>query len=224
MSVFGDNIIVDRVLDLSTCDLIPEAHKQYLYKLRNEGFNPKVIYDIGSCVLSWTNVAKNIWPDATIILFDAFPPAEILYKDNDYYIGVLSDEDDKVIKFYQNDYYPTGNSYYREIGHSGNFFPADKYVEYISKKLDTVVKENSFPLPDFVKIDVQGAEIDVIRGGTKTLNHAQKLIVELQHIEYNEGALLCNESIPIIEGFGWKCTDPLFQNNGCDGDYGFCKI
>ena len=28
MSVFGDNIIVDRVLELSRCDLIPEAHKQ----------------------------------------------------------------------------------------------------------------------------------------------------------------------------------------------------
>ena len=47
------------------------------------------------------------------------------------------------------------------------------------------------------------------------------MVVELQHTEYNKGALLANESIPLIEELGWNCIDPLFQNNGCDGDYGF---
>ena len=76
-------------------------------------------------------------------------------------------------------------------------------------------------MPDFVKIDVQGAEVDIIKGGIHTLNHASKMVVELQHSQYNEGALLCDESIKIMEGLGWKCVAPLFQNNGDDGDYGF---
>ena len=203
---------------------IPENHIKYLLYLKRLGFEPKVIYDIGSCVLHWTNIAKDIWPDAKIILFDAFQPAEFLYKEYDYHIGLLSDEDDKIKKFYQNDYNPGGNSYYREIGcKDGDFFPEHEFLELSSKKLDTIVEERNFPLPDFVKIDVQGSEIDVIRGGIKTINNAKRMIVELQNVEYNQGAYTADKSLPMIESFGWKCYDPLFQNNGPDGDYGFIR-
>jgi FkbM family methyltransferase len=211
----------EHLLNLSKENHLPDNHIEYLYKLKREGFEPKVIYDIGSCVLHWTTYAKKIWPDAKIILFDAFEPAEFLYKQYDYYIGVLSDKDDNIVKFYQNDYFPTGSSYYREIGCEGKFFPEDKYIEKTTKTLDTIVKERGYPLPDFIKMDVQGSELDIINGGRNTIKHAKRMIVELQHTEYNLGAKLCNESIAIIERTGWTCTDPLFQNNGCDGDYGF---
>ena len=211
--------------NLSNQQLIPTDHVNYLIKLKNDGFEPKVIYDIGSCVLHWTKIAKKLWPNAKIILFDAFQPAEFLYSGYDYHIGVLSNVDNNIVKFYQNDYHPGGNSYYREIGcRNGFFFPENKYIEMKSMTLDTIVKERGFPLPDLIKIDVQGAEVDIIKGGLNTINNAKRLIVELQHTEYNQGALQVNESLPIIEGLGWKCTDPLFQNNGVDGDYGFVRI
>lgn len=217
-------MLQERLLSLSKERLLPNNHINYLYKLKEQGFEPKVIYDIGSCVLHWTDYAKEIWPDAKIILFDAFEPAEFLYDGYDYYMGVLSDVDDNIVRFYQNDYFPGGNSYYREIGcDGGSYFPEDKYIEKKTKTLDTIVRERGFPLPDFIKIDVQGAEIDILRGGQNTIKHAQKMIVELQHMEYNLGAKLCDESRKIIEDMGWICTDPLFQNNGCDGDYAFSR-
>jgi len=210
------------LLNVSNTQSIPENHISYLYNLKKNGFEPKVIYDIGACVLHWTNVAKLIWPNAKILLFDAFEPAEFLYKDYDYYIGVLSNTDNNIVKFYQNDFLPGGNSYYREIGcEDGKYFPENNYIEKFTKTLDTIVKEKGFPLPDFIKIDVQGCEIDIINGGINTINNAERMVVELQHTEYNKGALLANESIHLIEELGWNCIDPLFQNNGCDGDYGF---
>jgi len=213
----------EHLLDLSNKDLLPDKHIQYLNKLKAEGFEPKVIYDIGSCVLHWTVHAKRIWPEAKIILFDAFEPAKFLYKDYENYVGVLSDKDDDVVKFYQNDYFPGGNSYYREIGGEGGFFPEDRFIEKKTRTLDSIVKERGFPLPDFIKIDVQGCEVDILRGGENTVQHARRMVIELQHTEYNLGAKLANESIGIIENMGWICSDPLFQNNGCDGDYGFLR-
>jgi FkbM family methyltransferase len=200
-------------------------HLKYLHSLKSAGFEPKVIYDIGACVLHWTKEAKILWPDAKIILFDAFAPAEFMYEGYDYHIGVLSDTDGKEVKFYQNDEQPGGNSYYREIGHarSEEYFPDDGYVMKTTAKLDTIVKQREFPLPDFVKIDVQGAELDVIAGAQSTFAKADQLIVELQHSHYNEGAKMVLESIPIIESYGWKCTAPLFCDNGPDGDYGFSR-
>jgi FkbM family methyltransferase len=220
------NEITQHLSDLSNKRLLPESHINYLSNLKNNGFEPKVIYDIGSCVLHWTNEAKKLWPNATYILFDAFAPAEFLYEDYDYHIGVLSDQDNKLVKFYQNDYYPGGNSYYREIGcENGRYFPQDKYLEKMTKTIDTIVKERNFPLPDFVKMDVQGSETDIIKGGINTFKNASKMIVELQNTEYNEGALKSDVSLPIIEELlNIKCTDPLFCNNGCDGDYGFTRI
>ena len=87
--------------NLSNQQLIPTDHVNYLIKLKNDGFEPKVIYDIGSCVLHWTKIAKKLWPNAKIILFDAFQPAEFLYSGYDYHIGVLSNVDNNIVKFYQ---------------------------------------------------------------------------------------------------------------------------
>ena len=95
-----------------------------------DGFEPKVIYDIGSCVLQWTNEARQIWPNAKIILFDAFSEAQFLYNNYEHYIGVLSDKDNEVVKFYQNTIHPGGNSYYREVGGDSShiYFPENNYL------------------------------------------------------------------------------------------------
>jgi len=203
----------------------PTDHVAYLKRLKEEGFEPKVIYDIGSCVLHWTKEAKKLWPDATFVLFDAFAEAEFLYEGYDYHIGVLSDEE-KEVDFYQNDYFPGGNSYYREIGSPtpDYHFPKNNSIRKTTTTLDKVVKERGFPLPDFIKIDVQGSEMDILKGGLETVKHATRLIVELQHMEYNEGAMQASESVPIIEGMGFRCVDPMFTNAGPDGDYGFLKV
>ena len=207
---------------------IPDDHVSFLSGLKNSGFNPKVIYDIGACVLNWTTAAKKIWPDATYIAFEAWGGPEFLYKEQgiQYFIGVLSNQDGQEVKFYQSDDIPWGNSYYREIGcgdFSKQLFHDNAYVMKATHRLDTVAKELSLPLPDLVKIDVQGAEKDVIEGGQTTFASAKWMIVEMQRIEYNEHAPKVDVTLPYIESLGWECTNPLFCNNpgGADGDYAF---
>ena len=211
------------LLKLHTGNQFPVTHINHLKKLKNNGFEPKVIYDIGSCVLHWTNEVEKIWPDAKIVLFDAYDKVEFLYKDYDYYIGVLTDTDGKEIDFYQNDLMPGGNSYYREIGspNADKIFNSTHLHKKIGYTLDTIVKGKGFPLPDLIKIDVQGAESDVITGAIETIRNCQYMIVELQSEHYNLNAPLANESIKLIDDYGFKCVDPLFCNNGPDGDYGF---
>lgn len=194
-------------------------HVRYLQKLKRDGVEPKVIYDIGSCVLHWTNEAKKLWPDAKYILFDAFEPAEFLYEGYDYHIGILSDSE-KMVEWWQNDMWPGGNSYYREIGRT-DFFTDDMKTLKKTKTLDEVVKERGFPLPDLIKIDVQGSEVDILKGASETLTNVKDLIVELQHTEYNRGAPQVQESLPFIESLGFKCVAPMFAYNGPDADYHF---
>jgi hypothetical protein len=97
----------------------------------------------------------------------------------------------------------------------------DKYVERICRTLDSVVAERGFPLPDLIKIDVQGCEMDIIKGALETLRSAQYLIVELQDTNYNDGAPKADVTLPFIESLGWTCIARKFSDNGPDADYCF---
>jgi FkbM family methyltransferase len=211
---------------------IPIEHQNYLYKLKEEfNFSPKVIYDIGACVLHWTNISKEVWPNSKYILFEAMEESERLFKEfnYEYQIGVLSDTDNKEVIFYKNTESPGGNSYYLEnseysslandlYGNTNNQFKRKTMT------LDTIRKNRNFPYPDLIKIDVQGCEIDILNGAKETIKNTKHLIVELQHVQYNIGAKLVEESIPIIENMGFKLISPKFAVNSADADYHFIKV
>jgi FkbM family methyltransferase len=217
------NVVIQNLINIHNRDLLPIPHQQFLEKLKNEfNFYPTVCYDIGSCLLHWTRHAKRIWPNTKCILFDAFQPVELFYNGYDYSINVLSIVDNMEVKFYQNDLYPGGNSYYRELAFdNGKFFPEDVYITKKTRTLDSIVNEKNYMYPDLIKIDVQGAELDILKGSTNVLQHAKFLIVELQHIEYNIGAPLCDITIQYLESIGWKCIARKFSDNGPDADYCF---
>lgn len=204
---------------------IPVNHLRYLANLKRNGFYPSVIYDIGACVLHWTQAARVLWPQATVIAFDAFEPLRPLYEEAgvQHFIGVLSSSDGRRVNWYENWMHPTGNSYYREVGCAmGDFFLPGTGIERTARSLDSVVRELGLPMPDLIKLDVQGSEMDILIGGSQTLQSARHLIVEMQHERYNEGAPLAHETLPFIEGLGWRHCG-LFCNNGPDGDHGFEK-
>lgn len=213
---------------LSEQDLLPQNHVKYLKSLKENGFEPKVIYDIGSCVLHWTRHAKRIWPNAQIILFDANPYCEFLYNDYQYYNGLLSNQSHILKKFYLNEFSPGGASYNREIGspNSELLYPETRFYTMETMTLDDIVKEKKFPLPDLVKMDVQGTEKDIMEGGIKTMENAKHLIMELpkRNVQYNLNAATAEQIINLSTKLGWTCTAPLFSDNGqFDGDYGFSK-
>ena len=211
---------------------IPQRHIDYLKTIQ---YTPSVIYDIGSAVLHWTREAKTNWPNTRYINFEAVEQVEEFYKEMnaEYAIGVFSNENNNEVIFYNNPVYLGGNSYYKE---NEKYSPSAKDIyskEFEELRhtvtIDSTVETFNFPPPDFVKIDVQGAELDILSGMTNTLKTVKHLIVELQHVEYNIGAKQVEESIPFIESLGFELvptgTDKkYFYNNGADADYHFIKL
>ena len=74
----------------------------------------------------------------------------------------------------------------------------------------------------FVKMDIQGAELDVLKGGRNTISAAKHVILEMQRVEYNKGAPLKDEVIAYMNTLGFDCVG-LFSDNKFDGDYHFVK-
>lgn len=218
--------VEDRLRDLSAQRLLPGQHVQYLQHLASQGLDPTVIYDVGACVLHWTNEARRIWPSAKYHLFEAMDSCEFLYREQnlEYHMGLLSHSDGVELDFYQNQEHPGGNSYYRENPavnpRASEFFNDSHRVKKIARTLDSVVIEHGFPMPTLLKMDVQGAELDVLRGAHRVLSSVTDVILELQVVEYNAGAPLRDQVIDYMNSIGFDCLG-IFCNNGPDGDYHF---
>ena len=219
---------------------IPESNEAYLKGIKElYNFEPKTIYDIGSAVLHWTKFAKKIWPSSKIVAFEAVNEVKEFYDEYgiDYHLDVLGDVDKKEIIFYEHPIYLGGNSYYKENSKysaiADSIYGEDNQIKRVMRTIDSIVEEKNFPPPELIKIDVQGCELDILKGMTKTLETVKHIIVELQIVEYNIGAKTVEDSIPFIESLGFELhpvdlinkddKNPYFCGNGPDADYHFIR-
>lgn len=152
------------------------------------------------------------YPNAYYFLIEGNPALEPILKEMncDYFIGLLSDSE-KVVTFFVNKREPisTGNSIYREVS---EFFTDDNILEIPlpTYKLDNIVPPNiTF---DFVKLDVQGSELDIMRGGMKTITAAKGVIMELSVVECNRGAPLEKEVIDFMTSIGFDGVEEVEQH------------
>jgi FkbM family methyltransferase len=221
-----------RLRNLSNVDMLPQEHQLYLSTMkRGQTEQPQVIYDIGACVLHWTNAAKKVWPNAKYFAFEAMNETEFLYQETGmgYVSGALLYKEDNVdIDFYENMEYPGGNSIYRENPElnpaAAVLYTENHKVVKKGMRLDTLIKMFNFPSPDMIKIDVQGAELDVLLGATETLQSCQDIILELQSEEYNIGSPKLDEVKTYLESIGFKLvTHDPFSSTKYDGDYHFSR-
>lgn len=63
------------------------------------------------------------------------------------------------------------------------------------KPLDRILTQDDLAKPALLKIDVQGAELEVIKGCASLLRHFDHIYVELSFVEFYSGQPLCHEVI-----------------------------
>lgn len=216
----------------SNINMVPAQHIDYLYRLKyHHNFEPKVVYDLGSAVLHWSKFARCIWRNAEFYHVDGFGGYKDLYNLNkiSYAIEVLSDKDNQEKTFYEN-LKSVGSCSYYEMNYERfpynlefkDSFYRERKVK--TKTLDTLIEEKNWKLPDIMKMDIQGCELDVIKGAKKALKNCNHLILELQSTEYMKNAPLNHEVISYLEENGYTLVSHFVQNqSGADGDYHFIK-
>lgn len=153
-------------------------------------FTPNTVIDIGCGTGSWYLDARKQWPKAHFILIDANPECQpaLEFLGVDYTIAVLSDKEKKVM-FYTRKGSPacTGASYYRE---QTEFYSDDNILpnEVETLMLDQVVWGDDLRGDILIKLDTQGSELDILKGGMNVLSKAKAVITEVSFVEYNKGA------------------------------------
>jgi hypothetical protein len=210
------DFIKDKLNEWIATKPIGFLHKKYLIHLRKSHFAPKVIYDIGATDLKWYEIAKEVFPDAEIYIFDASDQFEDMYKDKKYFIKCLSNKSDKLVNWFETKDERI-KSYYRPLNYLED--PV-KFLTTIT--LDDLVAKENLPVPDLVKISTCGSELDIINGGIGCLSNAKWLIASLMNDNlFVQGAQKADEAGPMIESYGFERKDTLDNYGTALLDYVF---
>jgi FkbM family methyltransferase len=174
-------------------------------------FNPEKILDIGANIGQFYLDCVEVYPNSYYHLIEGNDYCEENLKSLgvDFSITLLSDSE-KEVDFYirKHEIKCTGNSIYRE---KTNFFKEEE-IEIIKKKTSTLESIFSKTNFDLIKIDVQGSELDIIKGGLNIVKNAKGIILEVSLTEYNEGSPLKNEVIKFMDEIGFYPAETIGYN------------
>jgi len=179
--------------------------KNALSHLQRNGFAPALVVDVGANRGSWTQWTHTVFPSANFFLIDA-DPANAPSLENvcgslsrcEFKITLLGPESRAQVPFYQ---MGSGSSVLSERT------AVDRTVLKLPMTtLDEAVTSDSEG-PVFLKLDVQGYELEVLRGGNNLLSKTEVVVLECSLIEYNTGAPLIADVISFMKDRGFLFYD-----------------
>ena len=160
-------------------------YMKFLAHMETLGYKTKVVYDIGACQAAWSKELKANFRNIEIILFEANPAYKTFLENSGFkfFNDVLSNPGREYADFYNGT--NTGDSYYKE---TTKYYDQQSSIRLPCKTLDKIIEENELPVPNFIKIDTQGSELDILKGAQSIIDQVDFIYTECPIIRYNEGA------------------------------------
>jgi FkbM family methyltransferase len=182
--------------------------------LKDLGFEPRSILDIGAYHGHWSREIYKVYPDAHYTLIEAIDYPELrALAGPDPLLGptvincVLNDVSCTV------DWYElrnTGDSMFKE---KTGYFKDCTAIKKMAVTLDSL----GLPCPDLIKIDTQGSEISVLKGALRTISGTSFMILEMPFMgQYNENAPTFAEYIKFMDDIGFVVYDIISMHRSSE--------
>ena len=194
-----------------------------LQNLKANGFAPRNIIDVGAWIGDWTEHVRPIFPSAEFLMVEANPGkqpgleavAAKLGPGVRVRMALLGPEPRAEVPFYA-----------MEAGSS--VLPENTGFDRVllalpMTTLDSVSEVVGLQGPLLLKLDVQGYELEVLRGGAATLARAEVVLLEVSLLEYNQGAPLMPEVVAFMSAAGFVPYDICGQLRR-EPDAALCQI
>jgi FkbM family methyltransferase len=215
--------ILNRTLPVGVRDLLRNAavlgipsmrHLDMPFRLKalaRNGIAPRVVYDIGAASGSWARLASSVWPEARVVGFEpnereraSLERTRSELRNFEYRLCFLGPER-KTVRYSD---HGTQTSILAGSGEKG----AEMLV------LDELVRDGGLPPPDFLKLDVQGYELEVLRGGEAALQQADVVMLEVSFMPFFENMPLVSDVVRFMEErrFAWYDVAGIYRRGADD--------
>jgi FkbM family methyltransferase len=194
-----------------------------LENLKANEFSPRVVIDVGAWIGAWTEHVHAIFPDAQYLMVEANPGkragleavAERLGPSVRLCMALLGRESREEVTFFAME---AGSSVLAE-----NTGFDRQQLALPMTTLDEVSGGATLEGPVLLKLDVQGYELEVLRGGAQTLARSDVVLLEVSLLEYNQGAPLMSEVVAFMNASGFVPYDVCGQLRR-ETDAALCQI
>jgi FkbM family methyltransferase len=155
-------------------------------------------------------MAGAVFPEASILMLEAQEDKRAILEERkrtslnrlDFRISLLGREARENVALHHYEQAATAASVLTD--HKSAF---TRTVTCRMQTLDAVSREANFVAPEFLKLDVQGYELEVLRGGEQTLASAQAVLMEVSLIDLYQGNPLLHEVTAFMDARGFRAYD-----------------
>jgi FkbM family methyltransferase len=195
-------------------DLYVRLNKPWFYDL-----NIDTLLDIGGNIGLYSKTIRYMLPDAQIYAFEPLPSCYAQLsarmsgdaKYQGFNCGLGEKNEELLIQL--NSHAPSSS--FLELGDKHKeAFPFTAETQQISvpvKRLDDLAKDLKLGRNLMIKVDVQGFEDKVLRGGLETFAKAKLLILELSYLELYKGQPLFNDIYQELAKLGFQFCGTMEQ-------------
>lgn len=201
-----------------------------LEDIKFRGLNCNAILDIGANTGNWSRMAKEIFPDATFCLIE--PQIELEEslksfvsnsKGSSYFIAGAGAKTEKKYLTIWDDL--AGSSFLPKEDDSLKAVGKQRQIDIIT--VDDIVKTGKFPIPQLVKLDVQGYELEALKGANELFGKTEVFILEVSLFSFSDvpGMPIISDVIKFMADRDYLIYDfPGFSRRPLDGALGQCDI
>jgi FkbM family methyltransferase len=202
---------INSVLSLANLRLVnakwgPIGFAETFRKIRKAGVVPAQIVDVGASRGVWTLECMSVFPEASYFLVDPleqnWPFLESLTRSRDSikaWKGALGTNEGYLPMHIHGD-----QSSFLESEYSAIQEPCRIEVEI--RPLDSFLGSMLKP-PDLIKLDVQGFELEVLRGAERCMSNSEVILSEVSFYETYKGCPLAHEVISFLGERGFRIFD-----------------
>ena len=183
---------------------------------RRRGFDPKVIFDVGAYVGKWAKEVHSLYPMSKILLvepninlvdainsnIDSFSNQVVLA-----HFAAGSKEDTLTLNIWKN---PKHNNEVVAFAASSLLThvqgPATQRLQVDVKTIDWMAKHYNL-VPDLLKLDLQGYELEALKGAKECLGRAEMCIIEFGCLDAYQGRTTPQDIMNVMYQYDYVLYD-----------------
>ena len=185
---------------------------EILELIKKESSHPiKTIFDIGGNIGSWSLLVKTIFPQAEVHAFEPLENFASSFTENTKNFSDISVHQvalgsvDEVSEIHV-------------AGDSSSSLPLgglmkEQYDITTKEKkkiqtviLDDYIESNAINLPDLIKLDIQGYELEALKGAKKAMQYAKYIFIEVSLEEFYTGQPLLHDVVAFMANHNFYAT------------------